>query len=90
MKIVKATRHSPLLRFGVSPRGSLQLMAAAQALAALRERDFVLPDDVKYLDNPVLAHRVIVKAEEQMRGTPAEDVIKGIIDSMSVPTGVDR
>lgn len=90
VKIVKATRHSPLLRFGVSPRGSLQLMAAAQALAALRERDFVLPDDVKYLANPVLAHRVIVKAEEQMRGTPAEDVIKGIIDSMSVPTGVDR
>ena len=68
--IVRATRNHPSLRLGASPRGSLGLMRAGQALAALRERDYVLPDDIKSLVLPVLTHRLILKEEERLRGDP--------------------
>lgn len=64
-----ATRSHKALRFGVSPRGTLGLLRAGQALAVLRQRDYVLPDDIKYLAHPVLAHRLIFKEEERLRGT---------------------
>ena len=66
--IVEATRNNSSLQFGASPRGSLGLMRAAQALSAIRGRDYVLPDDIKYLALPVLAHRVILKEQERLRG----------------------
>lgn len=87
IRIVTATRNSKLLSFGVSPRGSLQLMAAAQALAALRGREYVLPDDVKYLAGTVLSHRLILKAEEQIRGSKPEDILVEIMNQVPVPTG---
>ena len=86
--IVSATRHSSSLRLGASPRGSLSLMRAGQALAALRERDYVLPDDVKSLAVPVLAHRLILKDEERLRGENQEPLLEEIIRQIPVPVPV--
>jgi len=88
VKIVSATRQNPALRLGASPRGSLGLMRAGQALAALRGREYVLPDDVKYLVVPVLAHRLILKEEERLRGSTREDVVKEIMERVPVPTQI--
>jgi len=84
--IVGATRINKSLRFGASPRGSLGLMRASQSLAALRSRDYVLPDDIKYLARPVLAHRLILNEEERLRGETPDHVLKEIIDRVPVPT----
>jgi len=83
--IVRATRANKSLRFGASPRGSLGLMRAGQALAALRGREFVLPDDIKELALPVLAHRLILTDEERLRGETAEHLLEEIIEQMPVP-----
>lgn len=83
--IVGATREHKGLRFGSSPRGSLGLMRAAQALAALREREFVLPDDIKYLAHPVLGHRLILNEEEKLRGKTPSAILDEIIKRIAVP-----
>ncbi|MGA7965238.1 MAG: MoxR family ATPase [Gammaproteobacteria bacterium] len=83
--IVEATRNNRSLRFGASPRGSLGLMRAAQALSAIRGRDYVLPDDIKYLVLSVLSHRVILKEQERLRGETPEAVIRKIMESIPVP-----
>jgi MoxR-like ATPase len=83
--IVRATRTSPALRLGASPRGSLGLMRAAQALACLRGRQYVLPDDVKRLVVPVLAHRLILREEERLRGETPERLLEEIRGRMPVP-----
>jgi MoxR-like ATPase len=83
--LVAATRVNPLLRLGASPRGSLGLMRSGQALAALRGREYVLPDDIKALAVPVLAHRLILKEEEGLRGTSQEDVVRQIVGRVPVP-----
>jgi MoxR-like ATPase len=83
--IVRTTRTNRSLRFGASPRGSLGLMRAGQALAALRGRDFVLPDDIKHLVVPVLAHRLILNDEERLRGATPEQVLEGIVGGIPVP-----
>jgi MoxR-like ATPase len=87
--ITRATRSHNTLRFGVSPRGSLGLMRAGQALAALRGRAYVLPDDIKQLAIPVLAHRLILNDEERLRGRSQEDVLEEIIDQVPVPAPTD-
>lgn len=83
--IVRATRTNKFLRFGASPRGSLGLMRTGQALAALRGRDFVLPDDIKYLAVPVLAHRLILTDEERLRGETPEHFLEEILGRIPVP-----
>ena len=83
--IVRATRTGKSLRFGASPRGSLGLMRAGQALAALRGREYVLPDDIKYLVRPVLAHRLILKDEERLRAKTPEHFLEEIIPQIPVP-----
>jgi len=83
--IVRATRAHPSLRLGASPRGSLGLMRAGQALAALRERDYVLPDDIKLLVLPVLSHRLILKEEERLRGETPEHLLEEIVRQIPVP-----
>jgi MoxR-like ATPase len=83
--IVRATRSNASLRLGASPRGSLGLMRAGQALAALRERDYVLPDDIKSLAIPVLAHRLILKEEERLRGETPEHFLEEVIKQIPVP-----
>ncbi len=88
--IVEATRNSKYLRFGASPRGSLGLMRSAQALSAIRGRDYVLPDDIKHLALPVLAHRVVLKDEERLRGETAEMIIQKMMDLIPVPTNGEQ
>jgi MoxR-like ATPase len=83
--IVNATRHCPSLRLGASPRGSLGLMRAGQALAALRDREYVLPDDIKALAVPILAHRLILKEEERLRGEIQEHLLEEIVGQIPVP-----
>jgi MoxR-like ATPase len=83
--VVLATRNAPSLRLGASPRGSLGLMRCGQALAALRGRDYVLPDDIKYLTVPVLAHRLILKEEERLRGENTENCLQKIVSQIPVP-----
>ena len=87
--IVRATRKKEALRFGASPRGSLGLMRTGQALAALRGRDFVLPDDIKYLAVPVLAHRLILTDETRLRGATPEQFLEEILEQIPVPQIAD-
>ena len=83
--IVRATRSNTSLHLGASPRGSLGLMRAGQALAALRGREYVLPDDIKALTVPVLSHRLILKEEERLRGETPEHCLEEIIKQIPVP-----
>lgn len=83
--ITQATRSHPAVKLGASPRASLGLYQAAQARAAIEGRNYVLPDDVKRLAVPVLAHRVIVKAETGLRGQSAENIVAEIAGSVPVP-----
>lgn len=85
VSLVDATRSHPDISLGSSPRGSLALFRGAQATALLRDRDFVLPDDVKGLAVPILSHRIIVSAAARMRGVGAKDVIDGIVEQLEVP-----
>ena len=87
--IVRSTREHAALQYGASPRASLGLMRAAQALAALRDRPFVLPDDVKQLADAALSHRLILKEEERLRGAEVSRVIEDIIARIPVPVSGD-
>ena len=84
-EIVRATRNHPALRFGASPRASLGLMRAGQSMAALRGRDYVLPDDIKSLVFHVLSHRLILKEEERLRGETPEHFLEDILNRITVP-----
>ncbi len=86
--IVRATRDHKAVRYGSSPRGSLGLMRAAQSLAAVRGREYVLPDDIKALATPVLAHRLILKEEERLRGGTPEHFIEEILNRVEVPAPI--
>jgi MoxR-like ATPase len=83
--ITQATRGHKGIKLGASPRASLNLYLASQALAAIDDRNYVIPDDVKHLAVPVLAHRTIVKAETGIRGHSAETIINEILDKIPVP-----
>jgi len=83
--IVRATRNHPALQYGASPRASIGLMRAAQGMAGLRGRSYVLPDDVKQLACAVLSHRVILKEEERLRGLETLQLVDAIIAQMPVP-----
>jgi MoxR-like ATPase len=83
--LVRATRSHGALRCGASPRASLALLRAGQAFAALRGRSYVLPDDIKQLVQPVLAHRLVISDTERMRGTEAQHVVAEVATSTAVP-----
>ena len=83
--LVNATRRSPDLRLGASPRASLQLLRAAKAQSALSGRDYVLPDDVQRLAQPVLAHRMLLTAEAQIARRGVDGVVEGVLRSVPVP-----
>jgi MoxR-like ATPase len=85
VRVVRATREHPAIELGASPRGSLFLHRAAQALAALRGRTFVIPDDVKYLAPYVLAHRVMISPQARLRGRSKEDIVAEIVGGVPVP-----
>ena len=82
--IVSATREHLSLFLGASPRGSLSLTRAGQARAALSGRGFVLPDDVKALAAPVLAHRLILQPEARLAGVQPEEIIREILGKVPV------
>ncbi|MBM3948585.1 MAG: MoxR family ATPase [SAR202 cluster bacterium] len=83
--LVERTRSNEDITLGCSPRGTLALIRTCQALALVRGRDFVLPDDVKELAVPVMAHRIIVSAAARMRGVRGAGVIAGLVDRVPVP-----
>src|SRR5437773_8614735 len=88
MRIVAATRDSEMLDLGVSPRGTVALFLAAQALALTEERSYCLPDDIKRLVLPVFAHRILVStrfASSMRRSEEAEAVLTEIMKTVSVP-----
>jgi MoxR-like ATPase len=87
VRLIHATRSHADLALGASPRGSLALFKTAQALAALRGRDFVLPDDVKVLAVPTLTHRLIVRPESALRGYTAERILGDLVRTTPLDIG---
>lgn len=85
LSIVRSTRENDKILLGASPRASLNLYRASQGRAILKGRDFVTPDDVKYVSKSVLNHRIIVKPEYRLKGLSVEDVIDEILKSVKVP-----
>jgi MoxR-like ATPase len=83
--ISRATRSHDDIKLGASPRASLGLHLASQALAAIRGRNYVIPDDIKHLAVPVIAHRLISKAEARLRGHSAEAIVSDIVSTVPVP-----
>lgn len=84
-KIVAETRSHGRLYLGASPRASLSILKASKAFAAMRGRDFVTPDDIQYVSEPVLNHRIILTPEAEMEGVSPEDVIAEIVQKIEVP-----
>jgi MoxR-like ATPase len=83
--IARATRHSPSLSLGVSPRGATALLRTSRAWAWLQGRSFVTPDDVKALAGATLAHRLGLRPEAEMEGVAAGQVLQTAVDSVPVP-----
>jgi MoxR-like ATPase len=84
-EIVAATRKHVSLILGASPRASVSILVASKAFAAMNGRDFVTPEDVKFIAVPVMRHRVILTPESEMEGIASDEVIKEIIDKVEVP-----
>ena len=87
VRLVTATRSHPDLALGASPRASLALFKTSQALAALHGRDHVLPEDIKALALPTLAHRLILKPESELRGRTARLVLEDLLKSVPLDLG---
>jgi MoxR-like ATPase len=85
--LTEATRRHPDLSLGVSPRGSLALLKGAQALAAIRGRDYVIPGDIKTLVPLVLAHRLILKPEAELRGRTAHTILEDVLENTPLDLG---
>ncbi|WP_173917445.1 MoxR family ATPase [Halobacillus sp. Marseille-Q1614] len=85
VNLVTGTRHHKGVYLGVSPRGSIALMKAAKAYAFIRDRDYVLPDDVKYLAPFVMSHRMILTSEARFEGTAPEAIIFELLSETSIP-----
>ena len=83
--LVTATRESPQVQVGASPRGTLALLKLSRASAAVQGRDFVIPDDVKRIALPALAHRITLRPELWIQRVQAEDVVRECLDSCPVP-----
>jgi MoxR-like ATPase len=85
--LAEATRNHPDLLLGVSPRGSLALLKGAQALAAIRGRDYVIPDDIKTLVPLTLAHRLILTPEAELRGRTALAILEDVLEKTPLDLG---
>jgi len=83
--IVANTRNHKSIYLGASPRASIGILNGAKALAAMRGRDFVTPDDIIYVIPPVLRHRIVLTPEKEMEGASTDDVIQQIVTSIEVP-----
>ena len=87
--LVAATRVSQSAAVGASPRGSLALLKLARSRAALEDRDYVLPDDVKAITVPALAHRIVLRPELWVQRITAEDVVQEVLESVPTPRAED-
>ena len=85
--LADATRRHPALALGMSPRASLGLQRSAKALAASLRREYVIPEDIKYLAHPVLEHRLVLSSDASLSGQTAAEIIADILDDVAVPTG---
>jgi MoxR-like ATPase len=83
--VCRATRSTPAVSLGVSPRGATALLAASRAWAWLSGRDYVLPDDVKSLAPPALRHRLRLRPEAELDGVTADGVLDGVLATVPVP-----
>lgn len=83
--VARATRESPSVALGVSPRGAAMLLRAAKAWAWLIERPFVTPDEVKAMALPVLRHRIVLRPELELEGMRADAVIDSVLATVPVP-----
>ena len=83
--IVDSTRHNPAIYLGASPRASIALLNSSRAWAAMQGRDFVTPEDIKFLCAPVLRHRILLTPEKEMEGVTVNEVIQQIINKVEVP-----
>jgi MoxR-like ATPase len=90
VRLVRATREHGDVALGSSPRGTLALLRASQALAAVGGRDFVLPDDVKRLAPNALAHRLILRPESQIRARSGDSVVANLLETIDVPVTARR
>ena len=83
--VVRATRNSPSLALGVSPRGATALLATSRAWAWMNGRDYVTPDDVKALARPTLRHRAQLRPEAELEGVTVESVLESVLATVPVP-----
>jgi MoxR-like ATPase len=84
-QIIQETRNNAMLFLGASPRASIAILVSAKAYAMIQGRDFVNPEDIKFVALPVLRHRIILSPEKEMEGVSPDDVVKQIIDKIEVP-----
>ncbi len=84
-KIVHETRENPDLFLGASPRASIAIMQTAKAYSAIQGRDFITPEDVKFVSKPVLRHRVILTPEKEMEGLTTDQIIDQLVEKIAVP-----
>jgi MoxR-like ATPase len=84
-RIIDRTRNNHALYLGASPRASLALLNASKAYAAINGRDFITPEDIKFLASPILRHRIMLTPEKEIEGVGVEDVINQIVQSVEVP-----
>ncbi len=89
IKLVNETRANPALTLGASPRGSLALFHTAQARASLHGRDYVIPDDVKYVAEACLAHRMLMNPENALSGETTEELVRELLKKVEVPLGAE-
>lgn len=88
--IVSATRKHHAVYLGASPRASIALMKAGQALAYIQKRDYVIPDDIKYLAPYTLSHRIKLNSDAKLSETTAEKVVREVIDQVRIPAGKEQ
>lgn len=84
-QIIQETRNNAMLFLGASPRASIAILVSAKAYAMIQGRDFVNPEDIKFVALPVLRHRIILSPEKEMEGISPDEVVKQIIDKIEVP-----
>lgn len=84
-QIIQETRNNPSLFLGASPRASIALLNSSKAFAAINGRDFVTPEDIKFVALPVLRHRVMLTPDKEMEGVTADEVVRQIVDKVEVP-----
>ncbi|MCS7066840.1 MAG: MoxR family ATPase, partial [Fimbriimonadales bacterium] len=85
LQVVRRTRQSDYLLVGASPRAGIALLLVSKALAAIRGRNFVTPDDVKQMALPTLRHRLILKPEAEVEGLTADRILRTLLDQIPVP-----